>query len=580
MAVQRLLDRDVSVPEAVVRVLEQAGIDHVFGMPGGGTGRIFNALYDHQSKIRTVLVREEGLGAVMADVYGRLTGKPGVVMGQAAFMLTNAGMGIVEGFLAGSPMLVLSDLSDNAPFSHHGPYQSGTADYGSWDARGTIGGYTKEVFVAREGAQAVQQTQLAIKHALSGHRGPVAVLYHSAALGATVGPDTTPRLYATAPYLAPNADAARQTAPAAQIEGALRLLASAARPLIVAGNGVRISGARAELRAFAEYLGTPVATTASGKGVFPEAHPLALGVFGTFGLEAANAVVAEADVILAVGTKLGPTDTAFENQSLLDPERQAIVQIDVEPRHAAWTFPVAQATIGDAKAVLAQLLEAARDAGIADNGWGSRRVAEAHESLGSWDIEASRSDEAPIDPRRLIRDLHLTLPDDAIVTCDAGENRLFMMHHFRTKGILEYLQPAAVGGMGYAVPAALAAKLVHPERAAVAVCGDGGFGIALNGLLTAVEQRIPIVVVVFNNGHLGWVYHGQGDRHIASDFGAGFDYASIVRAMGCEAIRVERPEALGAALDTALRSDRPIVLDVVTSLAPTFREVTSPLAAR
>ena len=143
MAAKRLLEQDVSVPEAVVRVLEQAGIDHVFGMPGGGTGRIFNALYDHQSSIRSVLVREEGLGAVMADVYGRLTGKPGVVMGQAAFMLTNAGMGIVEGFLAGSPMLILSDLSDNSPFSHHGPYQSGTADYGSWDAWGTIAGYTK-----------------------------------------------------------------------------------------------------------------------------------------------------------------------------------------------------------------------------------------------------------------------------------------------------------------------------------------------------------------------------------------------------------------------------------------------------
>jgi acetolactate synthase I/II/III large subunit len=155
-----------------------------------------------------------------------------------------------------------------------------------------------------------------------------------------------------------------------------------------------------------------------------------------------------------------------------------------------------------------------------------------------------------------------------------------MMHHFRTRGILEYLQPAAVGGMGYALPAAMAAKLVHPDRPAVAVCGDGGFGIAMNGLLTAVEQRIPIVVVVFNNGHLGWVYHGQGDRPIASDFGAGFDYAGIARAMGCDAIRVERPEALGDALDNAIQSERPIVLDVITSLKPTFREVTSPLAAR
>jgi acetolactate synthase-1/2/3 large subunit len=134
--------------------------------------------------------------------------------------------------------------------------------------------------------------------------------------------------------------------------------------------------------------------------------------------------------------------------------------------------------------------------------------------------------------------------------------------------------------MGYALPAALAAKLVHTERPCVAVCGVGGFGIALNGLFTAIEHRIPTVVVVFNNAHLGWVYHGQGDRHIAWDFGAGFDYAAITKAMGCASEPVERPEMLGDALDRALRSERPIVLDVVTSMRPTFRDVTSPLAAR
>src|SRR4029453_17003183 len=178
---KRLLDSQVSVPEAIARVLEQAGIAFVFGMPGGRTGSLYQALYDHQSTIRCVLVREEGLAAVMADVYGRLSGRPGVCMGQGAFMLTNAGMGIVEAHLAGSPVLVLSDLSVGPPFSHNGPYQAGTGDYGAWDARATIAGYTKRVFVSREPAAAVQNTQLAIKHALSGQPGPVALLYHRGA---------------------------------------------------------------------------------------------------------------------------------------------------------------------------------------------------------------------------------------------------------------------------------------------------------------------------------------------------------------------------------------------------------------
>jgi acetolactate synthase I/II/III large subunit len=574
MPIERLLENRVSVPEAIARVLEQAGIEFVFGMPGGRTGAIFNALYDHRATIRTVLVREEGLATVMADAYGRLTGRPGVAMGQGAFLLTNAGMGIVEAFLAGSPVVLLSDLSDSAPFSHHAPYQTGTGEYGTWDAKATIAGYTKQVFVAHEAAQAVQQTQLAIKHALAGQPGPVAVLYHSAALVESVGPETTPRLYATPAYLPDRAWGAQPD----QVEAAARRLAAAARPVILAGNGVRMARAQAELRSLAELLGAPVATTASGKGVFPETHALALGVFGTFGLQAANVVVAEADVVLAVGTKLGPTDTARENPDLLDPERQGLIQVDVEPRHAGWSFPAEHVLLGDAAVMLGQLEAAVKSVGLASPDGRVARAAEAHQRFASFDTPESRSEDEPILPQRLIKDLHRALPDDAIVTCDAGENRLFMLHHFQTRARMEYLQPAAVGGMGYAIPAALAARLVHPRRTAVAVCGDGGFAIAMNGLLTAIEERIPIVAVVFDNSALGWVRHGQGDRPIASEFGR-FDYAAIARAMGCRGLRVEHARDLPAALEQALGSDQPAVVDVVTSGAVTFKDVTSPLAA-
>ncbi|MFN8559736.1 MAG: thiamine pyrophosphate-dependent enzyme [Dehalococcoidia bacterium] len=402
-----------------------------------------------------------------------------------------------------------------------------------------IGGYTKQVFVAHDGPQAVAQTQLAIKHATEGQAGPVALLYHSAALGQTVGPDTAPRLYTMPPV----GTAARRPADDGQVRAAAALLMRAARPVIVAGNGVRLSAAREELRELAEVLDAPVTTTASGKGVFPETHPLALGVFGTFGLEAANVVVGEADLIVAVGTKLGATDTARENPALLDPERQTFVQIDVEPRHTSWSYPADAALVGDAGQVMRQLVTALRDLEHERHDRGRQRVAAAHRAYDSFEVAESASDETPILPQRLIRDLGRALPEDAIVACDAGENRLYMMHYFRTKGSVEYLQPAAVGGMGYAVPAALAAKLVYPNRAAIAACGDGGFGIAMNGMMTAVEERIAIVTVVFNNSALGWVLHGQGDRPLASTF-APFDHAAIARAMGCEGIRVEKPEEI------------------------------------
>jgi acetolactate synthase I/II/III large subunit len=319
----------------------------------------------------------------------------------------------------------------------------------------------------------------------------------------------------------------------------------------------------------------PVTTTAAGKGVFPETHPLALGVFGNFGLEAANGTVAAADLVLAIGTKLGPTDTANENPALLDPERQAFVQVDIEGLHASWTMPAAQALVGDAQRVLTQIITAVRNTEFQSFD-ATSRVAEAHRTYASFDIASSTSDAVPIMPMRVIKELHRSLPADAIITCDAGENRLFMLHHYQTKGTQEYLQPAGVGGMGYAVPAALAAKLVYPQRPAVAVCGDGGFGIALNGMMTARDENIPITAVVFNNSMLGWVRHGQGARPIASKF-ADYDLAAISRAMGCEGIRVERPGDLSGAMAQAIASDRPTVVDVVTSGDPTFRDVQTPL---
>jgi acetolactate synthase-1/2/3 large subunit len=387
-----------------------------------------------------------------------------------------------------------------------------------------------------------------------------------------VGPDTVPRLYETPAYL--NKERVRASSKSVATAG--EILTEARRPVIIAGNGVRMSQAQGALVGLAERLGIPVATSGSGKGVFPETHPLALGVFGNFGLEAANSVVAEADVVLAVGTKLGPSDTTNENPSLLDPSRQRFIQIEVEPRHASWTIPADVILLGDARAVLEQVRQEADSRGLS-TGAGEQRVADAHEVHASFDVRESFSDAVPILPQRLIKDLHETAPADSIITCDAGENRLFMMHHFKTRAGMEYLQPAAVGGMGYAIPAAMAAKLVHPERAAIAICGDGGFGIALNGLMSAVQERIPMVNVVFNNSALGWVYHGQGERKVASELRP-FDHAAIARAMGCQAWRVEQPDDFGPTMAAAMACGEPAVVDVVTSLEYTFKDVSSALS--
>jgi acetolactate synthase I/II/III large subunit len=182
-------------------------------------------------------------------------------------------------------------------------------------------------------------------------------------------------------------------------------------------------------------------------------------------------------------------------------------------------------------------------------------------------------------PQRIVAGIMKAAPADAMVTCDAGENRLFMTRFFQTRSAQSFLSPDATGGMGYAIPAALACKLINPERQAVAVCGDGVFAMSMNGLLTAREENIPIVVVVMNNNALGWVKHFQQEREIASKF-PDMNCARIAEAMGCAGSRAKTPERFALALKEALACGKPAVVDVATALDVSYRDILSPLAAK
>src|SRR5512142_111643 len=204
MTIERMLTEEEPAADLVGRVLQEAGIEFVFGISGGHTGRIVGGLRKQQNALRMVMVREESLAGVMAEVYGRLTRRPGVMIGQGPWVLGNGLIGTLEAFLSGSPMLLLTDFSDAPRFSLHAPYQQGTGDYGSWDARRAFGGVTKEVIQAQDPVAAVQATQLAIKHAMAGQPGPVAVLFSHDALAGSVAPDSQPALYPTRFYLPPS----------------------------------------------------------------------------------------------------------------------------------------------------------------------------------------------------------------------------------------------------------------------------------------------------------------------------------------------------------------------------------------
>ncbi len=546
--------------DRIVEVLEEAGIDHLFGIPGGDTGRIYKALYNKQDKIKVVVARDEQTASCMADMYGRLTGKPGVFMAQGCYAASTGLFGVIEAGLGSSPMVVITDITTYGVPPGHGSLQCGGGEYGNFDIAAIFKATCKFTAVAHNPGEGIQAVQRAIKHATTGRPGPTAVVLAIEALSGDITDETFPRIYDTRGYM----QNAVSVPPASETERAADMLLSAKRPVIVAGNGVHAAKAYAELRTLAEGLAAPVATSTLGKGTFAEVHPLALGVMGIFGSPTANKVVSEADLVLIVGCRLKGPDTITESPRLIDPLRQTLIQIDVEPRNAGWVFPINLGLIGDAKAVLAQLNEAlADDVGKRPPYEQQPHVAQLQQDkqdLHYFVDDYSRSDAVPILPQRLVKELSDSLPDDAIVCADAGNNRVWMLRYFQTKQAGNYFGTYGIAGMSWSLPAALTAKLLNPERQCVSVSSDG-FAMQNHVLTTALQYDAPVTYVVLNDAQLGMVRQGQGDQPIASEF-VRTDWASVAEGYGAVGLRVKNPAEVQSAVLEALSGQKPAVVDV------------------
>jgi acetolactate synthase-1/2/3 large subunit len=554
--------------ELVLDILVEAGIDHVFGMPGGAAIFLYDALVDRQDRIRTVLARHEGGAACMADMYGRLTGKPGVVIAQGAWAGSNAAFGVIEAYLAGSPMLVLADVSDYAGLIQHAPYQCVGGEYGSVDLPGIFRSMTKYTTVAHTPDEFVHGTALAIKHATTGRPGPTAVLFRwNVALSEVDPAKINPRLFPLEGYL-------RVSPPAISREDAEKAadaLIRAKAPVMIVGRGVHASRAYEEVRELAEAIVLPVATTYMGKSAIPETHDLALGTMGQIGQEAANRKIMAADLLLVVGTCLGPENTKMLSPQFIRPDRQAIVQIDTEPLHIGWTYPVAQGITSDAKSALRSILAAIRDrAPRIDRELRLRELKEFKASSRFFACDAYRSESEPVLPERIVAALNSVLRPEDLVVLDCGNSRMFVAKLFQSKAAGQVVAPGGAAGVGWGIPAALAAQILRPDRRVVCVCGDGGMLMMLHALETARQYRLPVTYVVMNNAGLCNVSDFQAPgRRIATQYDE-LDFASIARTMGCSGVKVRKPSDLEPALQAALESDLPTVVDVSTSQQPHF----------
>ena len=549
--------------QALVETLTTYGVEVVFGLPGDTSVDLYDALRVESPRIRHVMARDERSAAYMADVYARLTGKPGICEGPSGGGATYLLPGVVEA--NGSSVALIALTTDN-PLSYEA--QGALTDL---DQVRIYAPATKWSTLVKRADDLPRLLRRAFRLATSGRPGAVHLALPKDVLGDQL----------TSPTSAPAEEACKawpayRTRPSADaVSRAATRLLSARRPVIVAGGGALSSGATAELSALSRLLNAPVATTINGKGAVAETSPLSLGVIGgNGGRPYANQIVQEADLVMFVGCKANYVDTdSWQVPSLMEPP--TIIQIDVDPAEIGNNYPVDEGLCGDARLALADLLAALRDgapslgAGIA----GEDRLAHIAGLKATWRAEVdalAASSHVPIAPQRIVWELQRALPEDAILVCDPGTPTPFIASQYELRQPGRWtVSPRAQGALGYAIPGVVGARLARPNAPVVGLCGDGSYAMAAGDLLTVARMGGPTIIILFNNGCYGWIKALQSlyldDRYFSVDFPEPVNYTQVAEGFGLRAVRVSTPEQLGPALREALDHGGPILIEVATA---------------
>jgi acetolactate synthase-1/2/3 large subunit len=564
------------VIDLVVDAIIQAGIDHAFCLPGGYTQFLIDGLYKHRDKMNVIVTRHEGGASAMADMYGRITRKPGLLLGQGLWIGTNGAFGIVEAFLAGSPMLIITDVSDWDGMSLQGAYQCGSGEYGAVDLPNIFRSMTKFTTYATSPIEVVYGVQLAIKHATSGRPGPAAVVTRMSSIGGVIEDveNLNPPIYNTEGHLRVNPPSIAKS----DAQKMADYLVNAEQPVLICGRGIHASQAYTEVQELAELIGMPVATSYMGKSSIAETHELALGVMASRGQKLATDLVGKADAILAVGTCLAPDNTNNCSKEFIDVEKQTLLHIDIDPRNAAWTYPVTLGATSDAKLGLRAIINAIKEKKPQIDV--QKRIADLKAMKDNPENEFFTnkwydSSKVPIEPERIVKELNEAISEDDLVVLDAGNNRIWFCKMFKSKKAGQIISPGGAAGMAWGPSASVAAQLLHTKGKVIGTVGDGGMMMSLYNIETIKQYNLPMMYLIFNNQSLGNVrdFFSRKSRTLAEYPETNF--AKVAQSMGVEGIRVEDIEELRPALQKGLASDKPTVVDVVTNRASHLRVRTS-----
>lgn len=542
--------------DVLVEMLIDYGVRVVFGLAGGQTLPLYDAIRSRAPRIRHLPMRDERNAAYAADGYARLSGRAGVcdaTVGPGAVKLTS---GLAEAFNSSIPIVALvSDMPSDwlAPRYRGGGNQL-------VDQMAVLAPLCKWVSRLPASHKIPELVRRAFQMATSGRPGPVAIelpedLFKAPYSGASPAVDSR---FGAVPSdrPAPNPDSVRAAA---------ALLDSAARPVMIIGGGARLSDAGAEVTALAERLALPVATTLSGKGGIPERHPLALGVLGTLGGTAvAKKFVEDADVIFAVGFKFGQNPTF---KWTLPKPGQSLIHLDIDGTEIDKIFSAEVGMVADARAGLAALLAACTT---------SRRMEPVAEKIAAlradWQacIAVEAADSRPIKPQRVAALINELSGPETVLVCDASFASGWGGVYFEADKNRQAIFPRGMAGLGWALPAAIGAQIAQPRHKIVVLAGDGAMTYCLGELATLVQEGLNVTVVVLNNSAMGWIKWEQAvfwnARFQSTDL-SDVDFAMAARALGCAGYRVKEPSDLRDAIAQALTAKQPTVVDVQTAVA-------------
>lgn len=532
------------VAHGIAETVRAEGVGALFLLTGGDQA-LWIALRDHG--VRLLLARSEQGAVYMADGYARAAGRPALTYGQHGPGAANVAAALSDAWWGGSPVVA---LTSSVPIDARSGYP-----YQFLDQQVLFGPMTKWQAEAMEPASAEAIVRSAIRVAAAAPTGPVHLDLPRDLIRAARSPDEG--------SLSSQVNDPQPALDVAIAESFVEELSAAERPVILAGSGVVRGAAWDQLHRVAEALQVPVATTPGGKGAFVEDHPLAIGVAGRYSRKVANDLVEQADVVLALGTRLGALSTI---DGRVPGPSARILHVDIDRTVFGAIYPDTVGLEGDIGAALGMIHEAARDRPMRHSGW----RAEVSAAVEGWrqavdrHVAAHRGD--GLHPAAVVRCLRAKLDPADVLVADTGYMAAWASALFPVRAAGRNVLRAA-GSLGWAVPAALGASVAVEEKRVACITGDGGVGYNLMELETAARLEIPALIIVLNNRSLAFEYHEQRhqwERVIeeANDY-SDVDYAAIARDLGAGGRRVTRLEELEPAIAEGLASDRPWLLDVI-----------------